>query len=277
MNNLSQAITFEISSRLQGSISPRLQQKIAYIHIPKCGGVSLSKAIKACYVNWNVRDESLYKLDSEAAQRAMETVENQPLTTHDSRVVSFRQNLLLYGMAQPQVKYISGHFLFSNVAYDAFKDQYAFVTMLRDPVKRWISAYFYNRYKDYGNSKIELDIDTYLESDIARRSGQTYARYLCGLTDYQGDYSSDEIIQKAQENLTKFTVVGCIERKDLFETEFSKAFGQPLKLGKWNKSPKNKDYQKSLITDDMMDKIRQLCKSDIEIYNYAMRHLIERH
>ncbi|MDJ0662363.1 MAG: sulfotransferase family 2 domain-containing protein [Crocosphaera sp.] len=273
MNSLVQNISFELSARTRNLIQPTLKQKLIYIHIPKCGGVSLSKALKACYVTINIRDSNLYKLNSEACQKVAQTLEEKPLTVFDPTVIKLRQELLLYGMSQPNVNYISGHFLFSNIAHEAFHDQYQFITMLRDPVKRWISEYFYNRYKSYGNAKTDLDIEAYINSEAGRSSGQVYSRFLCGLTDVE-DYSSADIIDSTKKNLHKFSLVGCIEHLDRFLEQFSQKFGRQLKVGQWNRNPKSKSYQKSVITDDMIDHIRELCRSDLEIYNYAVDNLI---
>jgi hypothetical protein len=244
-----------------------------YIHIPKCGGVSVSKALKSCYINWNLRDSNLCRLFSEACLESAQTLTGKSLEAHDSAVIKFREKLLLYGMSQPQVEYISGHFLFSAAAYQAFHNEYTFVTMLRDPVKRWISEYFYNRHKSYGNFKTDLDINAYLNSEVGRANGQTYTRYLCGLTEVK-DYGSEDVIVQSMENLHKFSVVGSIEHLDIFAQQFSNRFGRKIKIRRLNRNPKSQSYQQSVITDTMMSQIEQICRPDIEVYNYAVKQFI---
>ena len=106
------------------------------------------------------------------------------VTTKYYHVFKIREELLLYFMNQ-RFSCISGHVCFSERAYHNFHDTYKFVTILRDPVQRWISHYFYNAYKTHSNlGKIESDdIATFLESDRARSWGHHYVQMLGGLAD----------------------------------------------------------------------------------------------
>jgi len=268
-----QTLIFEVSNRLRSLFVPRFDRKIAYIHIPKCGGVSISKALKACYISPNLRDDTLYKLDSVACLKASQAITNEPLQVGHPEVTRLREALLMYGMSQNQVRYISGHFQFSLAAYHQFQHEYGFLTVLRDPVKRWVSAYFYNRYKDYGNAQTELEIDEYLESEAAQRSAKTYARCLCGLVETQG-YSNRELTEKAKENLHKFDLVGCTEYLDVFVEQFYARYKRRLSVGRWNQNPKSTAYQKSVLSDAVLDRVRELCQLDMEIYNYAVEQFI---
>ena len=219
MSSLYQNLVFEVNARTQNLFKPKPNKKLVYIHIPKCGGVSISKALKACYAKWNPRDSNLYRLNLVACYDAAQRMSGRPLDVDDPEVSKLRQELLIYGMSLPKVEFVSGHCMFSSLAYQAFHKDYDFVVMLRDPVKRWISNYFYNRYKPFDMAKTDLELESYLESEDAKVSGQTYARYLCGLTEAE-DYSSSDILAKAKENLHKFSVVGCIEHLDVFKQHF---------------------------------------------------------
>ncbi|MEL7502236.1 MAG: sulfotransferase family 2 domain-containing protein [Cyanobacteria bacterium J06554_6] len=264
-----QSIIFEITARLQRLLVPRLDHRVVYIHIPKYGGVSVSKALKACYASLNLRDDNLYKLDSVACLNAAQSNVGRPLRVGHPSVSRLRELLLLYGMSQAQAQYISGHFQFSSVAYEQFKHEYAFVTILRDPFKRWVSAYFYDRYKNYGNARTSLNISDYLDDKEAYRNAQIYARSLCGLVDVES-YSVKELSELAKDNLHKFELVGCIEHLDVFVDQFYARYGRRLAIGRWNQNPKSKAYQKSVLSDAVMDRVRELCQLDIEIYNYAI-------
>ncbi|MBT9317202.1 sulfotransferase family 2 domain-containing protein [Leptothoe spongobia] len=271
-------ISFELRSRTHNIFSSPLADKIVYIHIPKCGGVSISKALKGCYVNWDVRDKAVYNLDSVATLKVAEQIENKSLYTQHPTVTGLRENLLMYAMAQQDIRFINGHFMFSNLAYNMSGHDFHFVTMLRNPVDKWISAYFYNRHKSYGNSKTDLPLEEYLDSPAAYRSGQSCVRFLYGKQiDDQDSVSTEQLLENAKKNLHCFKLVGAIEHLDTFLEQFSHTFGRRLDIGTWNRNPKSKSHQRSLITPQVYARIEDLCQPDTDLYNYAIDNLILKH
>lgn len=263
------------SNLFQGS----LKQRTFFLHIPKCGGISIRKAIKSCYISLDVlQDKYLTDLPSTAAFNAAQISANQTCfssdTTDDYQILKFRENLLLYFMCQNRTKYIAGHFTFSSKAHQYFFDKFAFVTVLRDPVKRWISAYFYNRYKKSGHRKIDTEISPYLKSDFAQSQGYEYVKFLGGV-DELGDYTSEQAINRAKENLHKFSVVGCLEYQTDFVNQFEKYSGRRLSIRISNQSPKPEADQSSVITEEIREEIKAICRPDIEVYKYAIDNFVK--
>lgn len=263
------------SNLFQGS----LKQKTFYLHIPKCGGISIRKAIKSCYLSLDIlQDRYLTDLPSTAAFNAAQISANQTGyasdTTNDYEVLKFRENLLLYYMCQSQIKFISGHFTFSATAYQYFSDKFAFITVLRNPVERWISAYFYNRYKKQGHRKIDADITTYLKSEFGRSQGYEYVKFLGGINK-EGDYTSKQAINRAKENLRKFSVVGCLEHKECFVDQFEERFGRKLNIGV--AKPRNQQHIKprSEITEEIREEIKEICSPDLDVYQYVITNFVK--
>lgn len=249
-----------------------LQENIVYVHLHKCGGTSIAQAIKSCYHSLgNIFDDNTFHLNGKAASSAAQKSISQIDLSGDSDAYSdyltakFREDLLLYYMCQPNIKYIAGHFAFSNTAHQYFGNKYSFVTVLRDPVKRWISAYFYNRYR---KNELEGEFSDFLKSESARKGGCLYVKSIGGL-DKSGDYSSPEAIARAQANLHKFRIVGFLEQTTEFLERFENEFGKKLKIRKFNQSPKPKDFQQAIVTPEIEAKIREICQPDIEVYQYA--------
>ena len=268
-------------ARSKNAVHGPLKESIFFLHVFKCGGTSINQSIKSCYLTWNVRkDCCLANLSANAAYETAQKIPDFPSdASADYRMWKFRENLLMYYMYQGDIKYapgyyISGHFCFSETAYQNFADKYAFVTVLRDPVKRWISAYLFNRYKKREHHKIHLDIADYLETERAAKTRGYYVKLLTGANS-QEDYTSEQAIARAKENLHKFSVVGCLEYYDDFTKRFEERFDRKLVIRKLNPSPKSVTYQKSIITEEIEEKIRELCKPDIEIYQYAVDNFVK--
>lgn len=251
-----------------------LQDKIFYLHIPKCGGTSINKAIQACYHKWTLGDTpNFFAIDHVASWETGEILNGnklKPDVVDDQAVMNFREELLIYYMAQRHISYIGGHFKFSEKAYEVFGEEFSYITILRNPVKRWISSYLYNRYRNPQKyRRIDLSIEEYLESDFGKSQGYEYAKFLGGV-DKGGDFMNREAVERAKNNLQKFCIVGFLEDMSDFETQFEKRFERRLNIGRLNSRPA-KDNVSVEITESMMKKITQICEPDIDVYQYAVK------
>ena len=79
-----------------------------------------------------------------------------------------------------------------RLAYHAFEKKFAFVTILRDPCQRWVSAYYYNRYKDSDHRKVDMDLDAYLKSPFGQAQGHEDVKFL-------GGANEEEIIDREMQ------------------------------------------------------------------------------
>ena len=247
-------------------------------------GVSFKQALQACYRTLDgIKQHQIYHLlDSKASFNAFNQLtdkanfpwEQSLADDNDYLELKFRESLLLYYMNQIHINYIGGHFSFSNAAYQYFSNQYSFVTVLRHPVDRWISLYFWRRYNKQGRRNIDTDITTHLQSELAYQQGCGYIKFLGGVNK-DGDYASPQAISRAKENLHKFRVVGCLEYQENFLKQFEEQFGRKLKIKQLNKSPKSVTHKKAVITDEINAEIRELCKPDLEVYQYAIDNFVK--
>lgn len=266
--------------RTMNQISGPLKEKIFFLHLHKCGGVSINKAIQYCYRDWNLlRDNSSIYLDSEASFLASNNIFNtDKLTTNlvdsDYIVQQYREKILLYYMYSKKTQYIGGHFTFNQLIYQNFSQDFSFVTMLRDPIQRWKSFYFFNRYKEKNHGKLNIEILDFLKSDYGKKYGCLFVMFLGGINK-EGKYTSKEAIQQAKENLHKFDIVGFIEHQEKFAKKFQERFGKRLIIHKLNQNPKPEAFQKTIINTEIEKRIIELCHPDIEVYQYAVKNFLD--
>lgn len=55
--------------------------------------------------------------------------------------------------------------------------------MLRHPIQRWFSAYFFNHAKKHPHSSIDEELGSYIETDKAAQAGQVYVEFLTASRD----------------------------------------------------------------------------------------------
>ncbi len=237
-------------------------ERLFFLHIPKCGGTSIDAALLDAY---RAAGALSTHLDPRASARAAEAAGEN---IHD-----FRHHLLLYYMAS-RARHLSGHFRFSETARGAF-EEWRYVTVLRDPVKRWLSNFFFNKYKDDGHFQIDEPIERFIESERAEFYGWNYVSCLTDRA-LSASPGTEEAIERAVANVEAFAVVGVLERLDVFTADCERYFGVSLNVEHRNRSPHPAGQQREELSDEMHERIRALCEPNRRVYD-AARARIDRH
>lgn len=233
-----------------------LQEKIFFVHVPKCGGVSVSNAIARKYGLGARLGRSAFNVDPAASSVAARGcgVELQ----------QFRRYITRYAGARANIKYVSGHVQYGVDLLPA--GEWGLVTVLRDPVEKWFSQYFYNRYKVSSHSRVEEDLEAFISTPAAREYGDDYLRYL-GSWKCRDAPSVDDAIT----NLRRFSVVGILEDLERFATDFQRRFGVTLRIQRRNKSPAPAKVRGAEIDDRLWRQVERLCEPNQAVYDEAVR------
>jgi len=215
---------------------------LLFMHIPKTGGQTLRGFIKKQY-NFN---------------------ETYRCPFMEEKIVELSKDF------RNSLKFIYGHFLFGT--HEHFPKKFTYISFMRDPVDRFISAYYHilrhptNRLHERVKS---LSLEEFIDSDDfnLQTEPNIQTRFFCGK-----DPMSLEI---AKKNISEhFSVVGITE-----------LFGESLffmkKLFGWN----NIDYekrnvgtnrpQKMKISKELIAKIKLKNQIDMELYQFARKKLEE--
>jgi hypothetical protein len=235
-----------------------IHDKIFFLHIPKCGGTSADTAIQEAY-----RWKACVHLNSRASRRSSLFLGDE-LARH-------RNQLLAYFLEQEQLQYVSGHFTFNEKVFDAYSNRWNFITMLRNPVDKFISQYFYNHQKNnQDHFGISASLEEFLETDDGRSLGSDYAHKFSGSLNPQSTLSEThgDAVQRAVNNLKKFKLVGFLENTEAFQAGFRESFGATLNIKQMNKNP---DKKTADISKQTRKKIEMLCETDMEIYSRARK------
>ncbi|GAB4460534.1 MAG: sulfotransferase family 2 domain-containing protein [Anaerolineae bacterium] len=172
---------------------------LIFLHIPKTAGVTLNTIIDRYYPPEAIYHTRIKTLD---AFFALTNAEKQP------------------------IRCLRGHMPFG--LHHWMPRPATYITLLRDPVTRFVSEYYYvRRNPDHPGHNALLEDGTTLHEYAERHGGDTMTRCICGFYDHDArqswvstNWTAEEAAQAgdtARRNLaTQFQAVGVTERFDEF-------------------------------------------------------------
>ncbi|WMN61204.1 sulfotransferase family 2 domain-containing protein [Pseudoalteromonas xiamenensis] len=248
-------IGYEINLSPVGHV--KLNKQIAFIHIAKCGGISVDSALRRLLAQ--PQQPRLCRTTSIAASVA--TYKGLMDSIDDTCDFSEHHLKILKGILDHFLtlnhQYISGHWPVDSTLIESFSHKTDFITLLRDPVSRFKSNYIFNKLSNPlsimkpNNLKTDDLIAEAREIIFGRRGWQmanTQTAYIVG----QYPKNVDDC-QNLQEqfllNIKKFKLVGFLEDITNFESQFKSIYGMKLQVREKNKtSSQQKADGKSIIS-----------------------------
>jgi hypothetical protein len=220
--------------------------KIIFLHIPKSGGITFDSVLRRQYQN----------------------VYNMPVSNDKIDLERFSE---LPEFEREGIDVLRGHFKFGVHRYFKPNQEIKYITLLRNPVDRVISNYYYilsqpkhYLYKEVTNKRLSLK--EYALSNIARDLDNGQLRQLIS-REVEINSCRDELLDEAMNNLrTSFASFGILERYDetllLFKT----------KLG-WRNYPfykKLNETDKPAIKTEDRIAIERRNMLDMKLYQWAL-------
>ena len=237
-------------------------RRVVFHHVPKCAGTSVSRALRLRYF---LSEESIAAPGTAVVIASQYGEQNFSKLEDFNRIRRFRVELLHYLMWK-DVFFIGGHVPFNHTAYQQFRG-YNLITVLRDPVERYISEYFYNYQRNH-QSKIDMDFADYIESPLGQRNAMKFCEYFCGTTELTID-NPGNLVKQAKDHLEKFSVIGFTENMPQFESDVRSALGVRVSFGVQNKRTTSDKAVSDIVTPELKQRVTEMCRFDQEIYEFA--------
>jgi hypothetical protein len=163
---------------------------------------------------------------------------------------------------------VSGHFAINLELLERYAGKWHFLTVLRHPVDRWFSNYFFNRYKRSSHFATTAQLTDYALSSPGRASARTYVRLFGG---WKAGADSAECIERAKRTLDHFDIVGTVEHTALLRKRLQESLDISSSLDSRNLNPIAAKDQRERITAEVQERVTRECADDMVVYRHAVK------
>ena len=223
-------------------------QALVFLHLPKCGGTTLNRIIE-----WEYNPLRVFSIDPVLFLWSYKKLNRWPAKR-------------LAGM-----QVFKGHMPFG--IHQRLPQSSTYITFLRDPVERVISAYFFAR--NYRLHPLHRWISKLTLEEYVRLSPNhnVQCKYLSGrpfVGDYHAGPCTPEMLEMAKQNLTKyFSLVGLTERFEEGLAILKIMFGWEIaKYAKFNVTKSR--AKKHSLPASTVEQIAERDKYDVALYEYSV-------
>lgn len=227
------------------------QQSVIFLHIPKAAGSTLLHIVRRQY-----NPSSIFSIDGINPLESIKQFKQWPKQEREA------------------TQAVMGHMYFG---VHEFLPYSTYITMLRDPIERIISFYYYvlrNPEHNHYNliTSKNLNLKDYVKSGIGKQLDNGQTRLLSGIDalDVEFGSCSEKMLEKAKFNLKKyFAMVGITEKFDesllLMKSKLNWKKSILYKKANVTKNrPKKLDFPEADLKE-----IERQNEFDLELYRYA--------
>jgi hypothetical protein len=219
-------------------------EALIFLHIPKAAGTTLNRIIE-----WQYSPLSIFTIDP---HRIRATVERLKTLSEQRR---------------RQLRVVRGHMFYG--IHEFLPQGATYITMLRDPVARLLSAYSFilRRPLNPMHRKLKhgrVGVEAFIRLTPNRQNLQ--CRMLAGVKDVTCD---QWVLDMAKENIMKsFSVVGLCERFEESLILMANAFGWEIPYYENRKVSKIRP----VLEPNVVNMIQEYNRFDMELYEFARKH-----
>lgn len=232
------------------------KKTLIFLHLPKTAGSTLHRIIEREY-----KSKLIYSIDNFRTQESVAEFKSLPEAQ------------------RREIKVLKGHMRFGLHEY--LPQPSSYITVLREPVDRVISHYYYvlrkpNHYLYEQVKSKNMSLKDYVSSGITKELDNSQARLLSSIAaDIPYGECSSDVLESAKKNLQEhFAVVGLADKFDETLILLKQAFNWKtpfyIKANITRNRPLREDIPQETL--DVIEKYNQL---DIELFNYAKQKFEE--
>lgn len=226
--------------------------RIAFVHIPRTAGTSFGTLLDDLYSGY----------------QSAKFYGDEQSSVVNERINGFRR---LSASEKARFAMLRGHFVYG---FDSELRDYQYVTLLREPIQRLISFYFY-ALKDRSNYlhtyllQRRLGLEPFLQSDTSIDLDNYQVRAISGVRfDSVRERVSQRHLDQAKYNLVeRFTAFGLTEQFDRSMNLFARKFVWDLPmLERQNQGAYGTDVT---LSDSCLSYVTEKNQFDMELYRFA--------